>query len=641
MSVSPHRRLRATLRRAGAAAAVLPVAASLMAPPAMAQETSSSMWTPAPSKTERAPIRETGQDIKGLPEGVSVKSVQWLSERHVKILVNSAAMPDRSIGVELLLPRDWSRDEGRTFPAVWHLDGMRAAKDASGWTTQTTIEDFYADKNVLVVLPIGGESSFYSDWDKEDQGVHYMWETFLIDELIPVLEKGWRANGDRAIIGLSMGGTGAMNLAHHHPDLFKFAGSFSGFLDTTSSGMPGAIADAMKEAGGYDATKMWGDFNSARWRDNDPKLHVGDLKNMSLYVSAGTGNTGQWDIPSADDPTMPADTVGWGLELISRMTTETFTQLARREGVKVTAKFRDSGTHSWPYWQYETTQAWPYVADALGLSQQDRGLSCTVGGDIAKAVDGLEGVGHCLTGEYDTTGGGRAQDFEGGRAYWHPDHGAHVLWGRIGARYAELGGPQSALGYPLTNERATPDGKGRFAHFEHGSIYWTPDTNAWAVLGDFVNAWGGAGWEQGPMGYPSGARRDVAGGSAQDFTGGLIARGKDLDAQAVYGDIAKAYRAAGGPEGSLGFPLTGELPLRDGGRFQRFEHGAIYWTPELGAHIVPGGAILDHWAASGWENGPFGYPVGDRKEIPSGGLEQEFQGGWIREINGQIQEERK
>lgn len=641
------RRGRARVRRAVLAA--LPVTAALLAPVAAVPEaaaapagSASSMWSPAPDPgDDRAPVKETDQHLQGLPPGVSVQKVQWLSERHVRLLIDSAAMPEKPVAVELLLPRDWNRTPDRTFPTVWHLDGMRASEEASGWSLSTTIDQFYADKNVMVVMPVGGESSFYTDWDQADNGKHYKWESFLVDEMIPVLRQGWRASGDRAITGLSMGGTAAMNIAQHHPELFRFVASFSGYLDTTSPGMPAAIGAAMKEAGGYDATKMWGPYDSQRWKDNDPKLHLDRLKGMGVYVSAGNGNAGQWDTErSRYDSTKPANPAGWGLELISRMTTETFAQTARHEGVPVTVQFRDSGTHSWPYWQFETTQAWPHMADALRLAPEDRGITCTVGGDIAKAVASVEGLGHCITGEYGTDGGGVAQDFANGRAYWHPDHGAHILWGRIGARYAEIGGPSSPLGYPLTGELAAPDGKGRFVHFEHGSIYWTPDIGAQIVLGDVVNAWGANGWEGGPLGYPTSDRRNVPGGIAQDFQGGMIVRAGDGPAQAVAGRIGEAYRAAGGPGGWLGYPTSGELPLRDGGRLVRFEHGNIYWTPGADAHSVPNGNIADHWGSTGWENGPFGYPVGDQRRIPAGGLEQEFQGGWIREVNGRIEEER-
>lgn len=600
----------------------------------------SSLWTPAPQPGgQPAPIRETDQNLPNLPANVEVEKVQWLTERRVLLHIKSAVMPGEAVKVDVLLPRDWNRDPNRKFPAVWHLDGMRARDDWNGWTLETNIERFYADKNVLVVMPIGGESSFYTDWNEPDNGKNYKWETFLIRELVPVLREGWRANEDRAITGLSMGGTAAFNLAAHHPDLFRFAGSFSGYLDTSSRGMPEAIGQAMREAGGYDANKMWGPPGSDRWRENDPKLNVEALKGMSLYASAGSGNTGEWDTPNPDLPNMPANPAGFGLEVLSRMTTETFAQRARRADVPLTLKLRDSGTHSWPYWQFEMSQAWPQMADALKLDDADRGANCVPGGAIGERLKGFDNIGACLSPEYDVAGGGKAQDFANGRAYWHPRTGAQFVWGRIGARYQEVGGPESPLGYPLTSEMATPDGVGRFVHFENGSIYWTPDTGAQLVMGDFMNTWAGEDWEKGRLGYPTSDRREVPGGVVQDFQGGQIARAAAGEPQVVLGAIGSAYRAAGGPEGTLGFPVSGEIDIR-GGKFQRFEHGNIYWSPKTGAHAVPEGDIMDHWGETGWENGPFGYPVGPQKQIPAGGLEQQFEGGWIRQLNGKIEEAR-
>lgn len=648
-------------RRALAATMALPLACGLLATPAQAQapaqgnaladalQSSSSLWTPPPEGDgPSAPIRETDQDLPNLPGEVSVEKVQWLTERHVKVFINSAAMPGEPIAVQLLLPRDWNQNRDREFPAVWHLDGMRARDDWSGWTLETNIERYYADKNVLVVMPVGGEASFYTNWNEPDNGKNYQWESFLLDELPHVLEQGWRANDQRAIVGLSMGGTAAMNLATHRPEMFDFVGSFSGYLDTSSVGMPQAIHRAMQEAGGYNAWRMWGPANSPRWRENDPKRNVGKLAGTSMYISAGSGNTGEWDRPSTSNPRFPDNPAAFGLEALSRMTSETFVQYARREGVDVTARFRDSGTHSWPYWQFEMSQAFPQMADALGLAADDRGVTCNVGGAIGERYRDFEGLGMCLSGEYPVEGGaaggarnGVAQDFSGGRGYWSETTGAHFAWGRIGGRYHEIGGPSSPLGFPTTSETITPDGVGRFNHFEGGSIYWTPDTGAQVVMADFANAWAKEGWETGRLGYPTSERYDVPGGVAQDFQGGYIVKAANGEPQIVLGAIGAAYRAGGGPaETSLGLPLTGEIDIR-GGKFQRFEHGNIYWSPESGAHAVPDGDIFTHWGTTGWENGPFGYPVGPQKQIPAGGLEQEFQGGWIRQVNGKIEESRR
>src|SRR5882757_1514370 len=74
--------------------------------------------------------------------------------------------------------------------------------------------------------------------------------------------------------------------------------------------------------------------------------------------------------------------------------------------------------------------------------------------------------------------------------------------GDIRAKYNFLGGANGILGMPVSDERGTPDGIGRYNHFKNGSIYWTPRTGAMAVWGTVRDAWAASGWELGPMGYP-------------------------------------------------------------------------------------------------------------------------------------------
>jgi hypothetical protein len=51
----------------------------------------------------------------------------------------------------------------------------------------------------------------------------------------------------------------------------------------------------------------------------------------------------------------------------------------------------------------------------------------------------------------------------------------------------------------------------------------------------------------------------------------------------VYGAIGDRYNALGGPASWLGFPTADEAPFADGGRVSTFDHGAIYWWPDVGA----------------------------------------------------------
>src|SRR5699024_1691416 len=215
--------------------------------------------TPAPATTSPAVQAEspTLQVPSTPPSGVRLDKVEWKSANRVALWVQSPAMK-QAIQVQLMLPAQWNADPERTYPSLLLLDGLRARDDASGWTLETKISQFFDAKNAVIVLPIGGESSFYTDWVSDAKGSAYQWETFLMQELPPLLARDWRVGAKHGVAGLSMGGTAAMMLAQRYPDHFDFAASYSGFLDTTSFGMPEAVKVAMQDAGGYPAESMWG-----------------------------------------------------------------------------------------------------------------------------------------------------------------------------------------------------------------------------------------------------------------------------------------------------------------------------------------------------------------------------------------------
>src|SRR6202044_1094785 len=91
--------------------------------------------------------------------------------------VPSAAM-GRSIKVQF---------QGGGPHAVYLLDGLRAQEDYNGWDINTpAFEEFY-QSGLSVIMPIGGQSSFYSNWYQPSSGngqnFTYKWETFLTQEM--------------------------------------------------------------------------------------------------------------------------------------------------------------------------------------------------------------------------------------------------------------------------------------------------------------------------------------------------------------------------------------------------------------------------------------------------------------------------
>ena len=104
--------------------------------------------------------------------------------------------------------------------------------------------------------------------------------------------------------------------------------------------------------------------------------------------------------------------------------------------------------------------------------------------------------------EGDALDGGRYRHYQLGSIYYHPSVGAHEVHGAIHAKWAALGWERGLMGFPSTDETVTPDAVGRFNHFQHGSIYWTPGTGAREVHGPILDVWSATGWEQG-AGYPT------------------------------------------------------------------------------------------------------------------------------------------
>lgn len=132
-------------------------------------------------------------------------------------------------------------------------------------------------------------------------------------------------------------------------------------------------------------------------------------------------------------------------------------------------------------------------------------------------------------------------------------------------------------------------------------------------------------------------------GDVGDVPGGYVGRYPNHDIYAapggaafeVHGDIRAKYNALGGASGLLGIPVTDETGVADNiGRYNHFVGGSIYWTAHTGPMSVRG-TVRDRWAATGWEHGPFGYPVQDQHRmvtVPQNGPLVE----WCRFENGMI-----
>ncbi|MBT1001677.1 choice-of-anchor D domain-containing protein [Paenarthrobacter sp. DKR-5] len=148
-----------------------------------------------------------------------------------------------------------------------------------------------------------------------------------------------------------------------------------------------------------------------------------------------------------------------------------------------------------------------------------------------------EGLGYPTTDETGTPDGvGRYNHFSRSASiYWTPATGAHAVKGAIRAKWASLGWEAGPLGYPLTDERTTPDGIGRYNHFSrNASIYWTPTTGAHSVQGAIRTKWASLGWERSRLGYPVTDEYTIPAGRESDFRGGRITWNKRTGTVSVF-----------------------------------------------------------------------------------------------------------
>ncbi len=260
---------------------------------------------------------------------------------------------------------------GADSPAVYMLDGLRAQDDYNGWDINTAAFEWYYQSGISMVMPVGGQSSFYSDWYKPACGKSgcqtYKWETFLTQELPAWLQanKSVKPTGGAAV-GLSMAGSAALTLAIYHPQQFIYAGSMSGFLNLSEGWWPFLVNISMGDAGGYKADDMWGstgDPNNA-WKRNDPMVQMAKLvaNNTRIWVYCGDGNPS--DLGGDNVPAK-------FLEGLTIRTNRTFQQnYLAAGGTNGVFNFPNSGTHDWGYWGQQLQAMKPDLQRVLGAQPQ-------------------------------------------------------------------------------------------------------------------------------------------------------------------------------------------------------------------------------------------------------------------------------
>ncbi len=138
------------------------------------------------------------------------------------------------------------------FPVLIWLSGLTCTED--NFTTKAGAYRAAAEHGVIIVAPdtsprgpdlkgravaddaaydLGQGAGFYVDTTEKPWAPHFRMETYVVEELIALIDAEFPTTKTRSISGHSMGGHGALTLALRHPELFKSVSAFAPIASPT------------------------------------------------------------------------------------------------------------------------------------------------------------------------------------------------------------------------------------------------------------------------------------------------------------------------------------------------------------------------------------------------------------------------
>ncbi|HSK92142.1 MAG TPA: hypothetical protein VK875_12600 [Euzebyales bacterium] len=201
---------------------------------------------------------------------------------------------------------------------------------------------------------------------------------------------------------------------------------------------------------------------------------------------------------------------------------------------------------------------------------------------------------------------------------------------RIEIKYQDLGLVGSVVGRPDGRERDASRG-GRTRAYTAGVIMWHRDHGAHALYGPVARLYRANRADSGPLGYPTTDHRPVGDGSGQvvRFERGSIYRKFGGATRMVLSRADRRYRNVGGPRGRLGYPTSNTRAADGSGMVTEFERGAIFMSPRTDPVEITGRFHRVYANTGGPDGSRLGFPTSAAVPLSDGGRRQRFERGVI------------
>ena len=237
------------------------------------------------------------------------------------------------------LPTGFDTDTQAHYPVVYLLHGLTDTFTA--WRDKGQMQAV-ADELIetgeacpmVIIMPNAGGPNRYEIWNGYFNMPGWSYEDFFFKELLPQVEKKYRAGGSkgqRAVMGLSMGGGGSTVYGQRHTDMFSSVFAMSAWLDSE---------DMRRRESGVDdrlylLNKAVKDHSALNYVRNADEKTVNELRTVKWFIDCG------------DDDFLFTQNIQ-------------LHQLMRQKRIKSELRVR-TGNHNWEYWHYSIRMAFPFV----------------------------------------------------------------------------------------------------------------------------------------------------------------------------------------------------------------------------------------------------------------------------------------
>lgn len=238
------------------------------------------------------------------------------------------------------LPNGFEKHTGAHYPVVYLLHGF--TDDYTAWRDKghmQTVADELIETGeavpMVIIMPNAGGPKTYDTWNGYFNMPGWHYEDFFFQELMPQAEAKYRAGGakgQRAVMGLSMGGGGSTVYGQRHSDLFSSVYVMSAWLDDDGG--------RQREPGKDD--KVYLVKQSVRQHSAIDYVRHADEESVNQLRSV------KWFIDCGDD------------DFLFDLNVQLH-QLMRQKHIKSELRIRN-GQHNWEYWHQAIRMALPFAS---------------------------------------------------------------------------------------------------------------------------------------------------------------------------------------------------------------------------------------------------------------------------------------